>query len=127
MRVLAQAWHVARHPIGNPVDQLRERYGRITEQLHRFGGVDEPALRRLDAGEHRRLAEPLSKFDVASQRVLICSGPLMLSGLDGIVQFASDRSTIALASPCQITLTCPAARLIGVPSITRDAMSCSTP
>src|SRR5262249_53951979 len=63
----------------------------------------------------------------ASQRTLTVSGPLTLSGLDGAVQWPSARSTIALASPCQITLTWPVVRLIGCPDTTRIATSCSTP
>src|SRR5437667_5441387 len=57
MGVLAEAWAAARDPVGGPVDQARERHGRIAEQARRRGGVDEPGLRRLAAGEARRLAE----------------------------------------------------------------------
>jgi hypothetical protein len=59
--------------------------------------------------------------------MLIVSGPLTLIGVDGTVQWLSARSTIALASPCQITLTCPVASSIVSPAFTREATSCSTP
>src|SRR5262249_18359321 len=56
MRVLAQARHAARHPVRGPIDELAERYARITEQARRLGGIDEPSVGGFDAGEDRRFA-----------------------------------------------------------------------
>ena len=63
----------------------------------------------------------------ASQRTEIVSGPVTLMGVVGVVARARQRSATALASPCQMTLTCPIDRSISAPSRTLVAMSCSTP
>jgi hypothetical protein len=39
----------------------------------------------------------------ASQRMLVCDGPVMLIGVVGDVQCASRRRLWSLASPCQMT------------------------
>src|SRR5499427_5267962 len=46
MRVLAETRHA-------------ERHGRVTEEPRRLGGIDEPSLGGLDAGEDRRFAQAL--------------------------------------------------------------------
>src|SRR5262245_35635572 len=55
MGVLAEARQSASDPIRLPVDQARERHAGIAEQPHGLGGVDEPSVGSLAAGEDRRL------------------------------------------------------------------------
>ena len=57
---------------------------------------------------------------VASQRIEIVSGPVTLIGVVGVVQWARQRSTCALASPCQMTLTWPIVTSTGSPRMTFD-------
>ena len=46
-------------PVRGPIDEPHQRHAGITEQPHRLGGVDEPAVGGLDAGEDRPLAQAL--------------------------------------------------------------------
>ena len=59
----------------------------------------------------------------ASQRIEIVSGPVTLIGVVGVVQCARQRSTCALASPCQMTLTWPIVTSTGSPRSTFGATS----
>src|SRR5499427_8290840 len=59
MRVLAETRHAARDPVRGPIDERAERHGRVTEEPRRLGGIDEPSLGGLDAGEDRRFAQAL--------------------------------------------------------------------
>src|SRR5258707_3471883 len=61
MGVLAEARHAARNPVGGPIDEPAERNARITEQARRLGGIDEPSLGGLGAGEERRVVPWLSQ------------------------------------------------------------------
>src|SRR5215475_4227878 len=56
MGVLAEARHAACDPVRGPIDKLAERHARVTEEPRRLGGIDEPGVGRLDAGEERRFA-----------------------------------------------------------------------
>ena len=64
---------------------------------------------------------------VASSRTERASRPVLLSGVAGVVQWARQRSTCSLASPCQMTLTWPMVTSTGSPFFTFEAMSNSTP
>src|SRR6266568_4269864 len=59
MGVLAEARHAARDPVRGPIDERAERHARVAEQARRLGGIDEPSLGGLDAGEDRRFAQAL--------------------------------------------------------------------
>src|SRR5262245_32718722 len=58
---LAEARHVARDPVGRPIDHPGKRNARIAEQACGLGGVDEPSIRRLGADENRCLPQALSQ------------------------------------------------------------------
>ena len=63
----------------------------------------------------------------ASRRISMVSRPVTLIGVVGVVARARQRNATELASPCQMTLTCPIDRSIGSPSRTLRPTSCRTP
>ena len=110
MGVLAEARHAAADPLSGPVHQLASgTLGGPNSRVAAAVLTSQPsaASTPVKTGAAQSFAERLGQH-----RMRQVSGPLTLSGPDGTVQWPSARSTMALASPCQITLTWPAVRSI---------------
>src|SRR5262245_17830664 len=58
---LAEARHVARHPVGYPVQHLLQRHLRIAEHPECLTGIVQPSRLRLFAHKRRRTAKSLAK------------------------------------------------------------------